>query len=51
MNATLETPLTKLPMAGLVWLEGRPIATVVTTPPGSTFEIRPPRTGSFVLPV
>ena len=34
MNATLETPLTRLPMAALVWLEGSPITTVVTTPPG-----------------
>jgi hypothetical protein len=51
MNATLETPLTRLPIAGLVWLEGRPDATVVTTPPRLTFEIRPPRTGSLVLPV
>src|SRR5436190_596277 len=40
-----------LPTAGLVWLEGRPVTTVVTTPSGLTFEIRPPSTGSFVLPV
>jgi hypothetical protein len=45
------TPLTREPTAGAVWLEGRPLASVVRTPAGVTFEIRPPLTGSFVLPV
>ena len=44
MKATLETPLTRLPRAGLVWLEGSAFTTVVTTPAGLTFEMRPPRT-------
>ena len=30
MKATLETPLTRLPSAGLVWLEGSALTTVVT---------------------
>ena len=51
MNATLETPLTRLPSAGLVWLDGSALTTVETAPAGLTFEIRPPRTGSFTLPV
>lgn len=51
MNATLETPLTRLPRAALVWLDGRASTTVVTTPPGLTFEIRPPSTESLVLPL
>src|SRR5262249_46480475 len=29
-NFTSETPLTRLPSNGLVWLDGRPSATVVT---------------------
>src|SRR5580700_2769705 len=40
MNATSATPLTRLPNAALVWLEGRLSATVVTTPWASTLEIR-----------
>src|ERR1700724_598455 len=40
MNAKSATPLTRLPNAGLVWLEGKWSATVVTTPLGDTFEIR-----------
>ena len=36
MKATLETPLTRLPRAGLVWLEGSAFTTVVTTPAGLT---------------
>ena len=32
MKATLETPLTRLPEAGLVWLEGSASTTVETTP-------------------
>jgi hypothetical protein len=51
MKATLETPLTRLPSAGLVWLDGRALTTVETLPVGLTFEMRPPRTGSLVLPV
>src|SRR5213595_1032964 len=39
------------PGTGCVWLDGSPVTTWVTTPAGLTFEIRPPRTGSFVLPV
>ena len=50
MNATLETPLTRLPSAALVWLEGSALTTVETAPDGLTFEIRPPSTGSPVLP-
>ena len=34
MKATLETPLTRPPLAGLVWLEGSAFTTVVTTPCG-----------------
>ena len=30
MKATLETPLTRLPSAGLVWLEGSALTTVET---------------------
>jgi hypothetical protein len=51
MKATLVTPVTRLPSAGAVWLEGSASTTVVTLPLASTFEIRPPRTGSSVLPV
>ena len=51
MKATLQTPLTRLPRAGLVWLEGSAFTTVLTTPAGLTFEMRPPRTGSPVLPL
>ena len=47
MKATLETPLTRLPRAGLVWLEGSAFTTVVTTPDRLIFEMRPPRTGSL----
>ncbi len=50
-NPTLETPLTRLPVAAVVWLDGSPLTTVFRTPLGVTFEIRPPRTGLFVLPV
>jgi hypothetical protein len=32
MKVTLDTPLTRLPRAGLVWLEGSAFTTVVTTP-------------------
>ena len=51
MKATLETPLTRPPLAGLVWLEGSAFTTVVTTPDRLIFEMRPPFTGSLVLPV
>ena len=51
MKATLETPLTRLPVAGVVWLEGSAFTTVVTTPAGLIFEIRPPRTRLWLLPV
>ena len=51
MKATLETPLTRPPLAGLVWLEGSALTTVVTLPDRLTFEMRPPFTGSLVLPV
>src|SRR3954454_24942955 len=51
MKATLETPLTRLAIARLVWLEGRASTTVVTTLSLLTFETRPPSIGSFVLPV
>ena len=51
MKATLETPLTRLPIAALVWLDGSASTTVETGPPGVTFEIRPPSTGLLVLPV
>src|SRR6478672_9179748 len=50
-NATSETPLTRLPDASAVMLEGSPLASVDRTPAGVTIEIRPPLTGSFVLPV
>ena len=36
----IADPTTRLPSAGLVWLEGRWSATVVTTPWASTLEIR-----------
>src|SRR6185437_1233484 len=42
---------TRLPSAGLVWLDGSPRTTVDRTPAGVTLEIRPPSTGLFVLPV
>jgi hypothetical protein len=41
MNAMSATPLTSLPIAGLVWLDGNPAATVVRCPSPPTFEIRP----------
>jgi hypothetical protein len=50
MKATLETPLTRLPRAGLVWDEGSAFTTVVTLPDRLIFEMRPPFTGSLVLP-
>ncbi len=40
MNFTSETPLTRLPEAALVWLDGRPSTTVLRTPAGLTLEIR-----------
>jgi hypothetical protein len=40
MNFTSATPLTRLPRAGPVWLEGRPLTTVDRTPAGLIFEIR-----------
>jgi hypothetical protein len=51
MKATLDTPLTRPPLAALVWLEGSAFTTVVTIPCRLIFEMRPPRTGSLVLPV
>jgi hypothetical protein len=51
MKATLATPLTWLPAAGLVWVEGSALTAVVTTPAGLILEIRPPRTALWVLPV
>ena len=51
MKATLETPLTRFPEAGLVWLEGSAFTTVVTASARLIFEMRPPLTGSLVLPV
>jgi len=39
------------PAAGLVWVEGSALTTVVTTPAGLILEIRPPRTALWVLPV
>ena len=51
MKATLETPLTRLPIAALVWLDGSPRTTVSTWPLGVTFEMRPPSAGLPVLPV
>src|SRR6185437_11427969 len=50
-KATLETPLTRLPSAGAVWLDGSPRTTIERTPPGVTLEIRPPSTGFPLLPV
>src|SRR3954453_608989 len=50
-KATLETPVTRLPRAGLVWLDGRPRTTWVTWPLRVTFEIRPPLTRLCELPV
>src|SRR6185503_8933968 len=38
-------------MSGLVWLEGSESTTVETTPARLIFEIRPPSTGSPLLPV
>jgi hypothetical protein len=35
MKATSETPLTKPPASGAVWLDGNPDAMRVTTPPVS----------------
>jgi len=49
-NCTAETPLTRLPSAGEVWLEGSPLTTVETTPWASIFEIRPPSVWLSVLP-
>jgi hypothetical protein len=49
-NCTAETPETRLPSVADVWLEGSALTTVETTPSGLILEIRPPRTGSFVLP-
>ena len=40
MNSTSATPLIRLPSAGLVWLDGRPSATVERFPWRSIFEIR-----------
>jgi len=51
MKATLETPLTTLPAAGLVWLDGSAFTTVVTVPDRLIFAMRPPRTRLWVLPV
>jgi hypothetical protein len=51
MNATLETPLTRLPRAALVWLEGSAFTTVVTLPDRLILAMRPPSTGLLVLPV
>ena len=51
MKATLETPLTRLPVAGVVWDEGSALTTVVTTPTGLIFAMRPSRTRLWVLPV
>src|SRR5438105_2116391 len=50
-NATSATPLTSGTGIGCVWLEGSASTTVETVPSGATFEIRPPRAGSLVLPV
>src|SRR5262245_66526046 len=51
MKAMSATPLISGPTAGAVWLEGSPLENVVRAPARETFEIRPPLTGSFVLPV
>ena len=51
MKATLETPLTRLPRAGLVWLEGSALTTVVTWPARLIFAMRPPSFWLWVLPV
>src|SRR5258708_11364548 len=42
MKATAETPLTRLPRALLVWLEGSASTTVETTPRRVTRAMRPP---------
>src|SRR5215472_3286348 len=41
-KAMSATPLTRLPKAGLVWLEGRLSATVVRFPSRSILEMREP---------
>ena len=41
MNSTSATPLTRDPSIGLVWLDGRLAATVLTVPPRLILEIRP----------
>src|SRR5262245_134502 len=51
MKAMSATPLISGPTAGAVWLEGSPLENVVRAPARETFEIRPPLTGSSVLPV
>ena len=51
MKATLETPLTTLPRAGLVWLDGSASTTVETTPARLILEMRPPSVRLCVLPV
>ena len=51
MKATLETPLARLPVAGVVWLEGSASTTVETTPARLIREMRPPRARLCVLPV
>ena len=51
MKATAETPLTRLPTAALVWLEGSASTTVETTPRRLTREMRPPSARLCVLPV
>ena len=51
MKATLETPLTRLPRAGLVWLDGSALTSVETCPLGVTLAMRPPRNRLLELPV
>src|SRR5580693_6275614 len=51
MKATLETPLTRLPRALLVWLDGSASTTVETTPARLIREMRPPSARLCVLPV
>ena len=51
MKATLDTPLTRLPVAFVVWSEGSACTTVLTTPAGLIFAIRPPSLRLCVLPV
>ena len=51
MKATLETPLGRFPEASLVWLDGSAFTTVVTTPDGLIFAMRPPSLQLWVLPV